>query len=176
MWGLNYMFQRILDNSLLIVAVVSVAVLVATIISQGEIRRFSYNKISDEVSSVFKINENMLKEFKFPKISTQIFSPLVIQQPKIEPPKIVAPPPVIKEPPRDPYEKYKNELKGYTGLGLMNQDGHTKVLLSKGDEMFILGVGDKITDKLIIREITDSSVVVGLIDDVQFRETIKINK
>lgn len=150
-------------------------IVITTIISQIKIQEFSYDKISEEVKSI-KINEDMLKEYKFPKISTQIFSPLIIQQTKIEEPKIVVATPIIKESPKDPYEKYRNELNGYIGIGLMNQGGKTKVFLAKGEETYILGVGDVITDKLIVKEIAENHVSVGLTDDQQFQEVIKINK
>lgn len=179
------MFQRILDKLRdspfekvtvpFLMLVIVFLIVIITIISQIKIHRFSYERISEEVKNI-KINKNMLKEYKFPRVSTQIFSPLIIQQQKIDAPKILILPPVIKESPKDPYEKYRNELKGYVGLGLMNQGGKTKVFLAKGEETLILGIGDIITDKLFIKEITENNVTVGLTDDPQFQETIRINK
>ena len=51
-----------------------------------------------------------------------------------------------------------------------------KVFLAKGDNTFILGIGDKITDKLFVKEIAEECITVGLVDDPEFQMDIRINK
>lgn len=126
-----------------------------------------------------KLPELKLNELNKPKIeymenTKNIFKSIIIPPVKyIPPPPVIkiqpAPPPVIK---RNPLE---DELKNFQFIGFSENKGETSVFLSKGDNLFVVSKGEKIEDKFLVKEITQTDIILTIINqtDIEFKLSLK---
>lgn len=141
----------------------------------------SSEKISpkDEYANL-NMPELKLDQLNKPKIKYQentknIFKSIIIPPVKHKPapaPVTAAPRPALPVPKRNPLE---DELKKIQFIGFSESKGKISVFLAKGDNLFVVSKGEKIEDKFIVKNITQTDVVLTIIDqtDIEFKINLK---
>ena len=149
-----------------IITVAVLLVLLLAVIAGTGVFSIDTEKTAGSVSASLTLKDDGLKKTGYTEAKSQIFSPL-------NPPP--APKPVIVEvkkelpPPVDPYEQYNKDLKTYQIFGFSKDGANTIVFLSRGDMTFTLKKGDVLDTKYIIKELTDTEVTVGLVNDDNYQ-------
>lgn len=141
----------------------------------------SSNKISpkDKYANL-NMPELKLDQLNKPKIKYQentknIFKSIIVPPVKHKPapaPVTATPRPAPPPPKRNPLE---DELKKIQFIGFSENKGKINVFLAKGDNLFVVSKGEKIEDKFIVKNITQTDVVLTIIDqtDVEFKINLK---
>lgn len=141
----------------------------------------SSNKILPKDKYVnLNIPELKLDQLNKPKIKYQentknIFKSIIIPPVKHKPapaPVIPTPRPAPSIPKRNPLE---DELKKIQFIGFSENKGKVSVFLAKGDNLFVVSKGEKIEDKFIVKNITQTDVILTIMDqtDIEFKINLK---
>ncbi|MEW6088030.1 MAG: hypothetical protein AB1498_06950 [bacterium] len=120
-----------------------------------------------------KLNELNKPKIKYPENTKNIFKSIIIP-----PVKYIPPPPVIPAPPPPPVPKrnpLEDELKKFQFIGFSENKGKTSVFLSKGDNLYVTSKGEKIEDKFLVKNITQTDITLALINqtDIEYKISLK---
>lgn len=121
-----------------------------------------------------KLNKLNKPKIKYQENTKNIFRSIIVPPVKyIPPPAVVSvpkPAPVI--PKRNPLEE---ELKKFQFIGFSEKKGKTSIFLSKGDNLFVVSKGEKIEDKFLVKDITQTDIILTIINqtDIEFKLSLK---
>ncbi|MFH1287123.1 MAG: hypothetical protein ABII25_00300 [bacterium] len=122
------------------------------------------------------IPELELNQLNKPKIeyrenTKNIFKSIIIPTVKYTPPIVSTPPP----PPAARRNPLEAELKKMQFIGFSENKGKISIFLSKGDNLFVVSKGEKIEDKFLVKDITQTDIVLTIINqtDIEFKISLE---
>lgn len=135
---------------------------------------FKKTKQEDLTLPVLKLNELNKPKIKYQENIKNIFKSIIVPPVKYTPPPpvIPAPPPAPTVPKRNPLE---DELKKFQFIGFSENKGKTSIFLSKGDNLFVVSKGEKIEDKFLVKDITQTDIILTIMSqtDIEFKVSLK---